>query len=206
MDEAAGADGEEDRLKPSQHADMQQEVVRACSLHLLPQFFCVALLCNLDRANLAFAATQLSRDLGFSKPVYGLGSGARPAAALDARACTGHTPSPLRGAGVFFIGYAFFQVPGTVLCARVGAPRFLGVSLVAWGAVASSFATLRSARQFYALRFVLGLAESAAYPGAALAAAGPRACGWRWRQGWAPAGRQSRSWTSCCSCWRLRPP
>ena len=78
--------------------------------------------------------------------------------------------SPLRRAvpckAVIPAGYALFQVPGTMLCAKVGAPRFLGVSLVAWGAIAASFATLRSPRQFYVLRFVLGLAETAAYPGA----------------------------------------
>ena len=53
-----------------------------------------------------------------------------------------------------------------MLCARLGAPLFLGASLVAWGAVAACFATLRSAAQFYALRFTLGLVEAAAYPSA----------------------------------------
>ena len=44
--------------------------------HVLPFFCCLAMLCYLDRVNLAFAARQLNEDLGFSKAVYGLGSGA----------------------------------------------------------------------------------------------------------------------------------
>ena len=65
-------------------------------------------------------------------------------------------------------GYALFQIPGVMLCARVGAPLFLGVSLVAWGFVASLFATLRGPVQFYILRFVLGLAGALAPSGLAL--------------------------------------
>ena len=52
-----------------------------------------------------------------------------------------------------------------MLCARLGAPLYLGVSLMAWGALAASFATLRSKLQFYVLRFCLGLVEAGAYPG-----------------------------------------
>ena len=64
--------------------------MRRVGLHLLPKFFAVALLCNLDRANLAFAAPQLNADLGFSKRVYGFGSG-QPAA-LAARAVLSARP------------------------------------------------------------------------------------------------------------------
>lgn len=83
----------------------------------------------------------------------------------------GHTPHllPLRAlltaAGIFFLGYALFAVPSTFVCAWVGAPRFLGGILVAWGCVATLFSCMRSQWQFYVLRFILGLAESGAYPG-----------------------------------------
>ena len=68
-------------------------------------------------------------------------------------------------AGIFFLGYALFAVPSTFVCAWVGAPRFLGGILVAWGCVATLFSCMRSQWQFYMLRFILGLAESGAYPG-----------------------------------------
>ena len=62
---------------------MQNRVMRKVGQHLLPMFFCVALLCNLDRANLSFAAQQLSADLHFDKVVYGFGSGT----ARSSRSC-----------------------------------------------------------------------------------------------------------------------
>ncbi len=49
---------------------------------------------------------------------------------------------------------------------RVGPPSFLGGILIVWGIVASLFAWMQTAMHFYALRFILGLAESGAYPGA----------------------------------------
>ena len=53
---------------------------------------------------------------------------------------------------------------------RVGPPRFLGGILIVWGIVASLFAWMRTAMHFYVLRFILGLAESGAYPGAPVCA------------------------------------
>ncbi|KAK9804035.1 hypothetical protein WJX73_006048 [Symbiochloris irregularis] len=119
----------------------EKKVIAKVNRHLMPLFFSLSLLCSLDRANLSFAALQLNKDLGFSKEVYGFGS------------------------GVFFLGYACFQIPATLFCARIGAPLFLGVSLACWGVVASCFATLQSSTQFFILRFILGLCETGAYPG-----------------------------------------
>jgi hypothetical protein len=51
-------------------------VLAKVNRHILSFFCCLAMLCYLDRVNLAFAARQLNEDLGFSKAVYGLGSGA----------------------------------------------------------------------------------------------------------------------------------
>ena len=51
-----------------------------------------------------------------------------------------------------------------LLC-RLGGPRYLGGIVLMWGVVAMLFAGMRNTFQFYALRFILGLAESGAYPG-----------------------------------------
>lgn len=50
----------------------------------------------------------------------------------------------------------------------LGARRWLPLILVAWGAVAMSFAAMGSTAHFLALRLLLGLTESGAYPGGAL--------------------------------------
>jgi MFS family permease len=42
---------------------------------------------------------------------------------------------------------------------------FLGSILISWGLVATLFAWMKTSAQFYILRFILGLAESGAYPG-----------------------------------------
>ncbi|CAL5229393.1 g12711 [Coccomyxa viridis] len=118
-----------------------KSIVRRIDKHLLPLLFSLALLCSVDRANLSYAALQLNDDLQFSHSVYGFGS------------------------GLFFIGYMVLQIPSTYLCSRVGPPRFLGGILIVWGIVASLFAWMQTAMHFYVLRFILGLAESGAYPG-----------------------------------------
>jgi hypothetical protein len=51
-------------------------VRRAVHVRLLPPLFLVSLLCQLDRSNLAFAALQMDADLGISRTIHGLGSGA----------------------------------------------------------------------------------------------------------------------------------
>ena len=65
---------------------------------LLPLIMLIAVVNYLDRANIAFAALQMNKDLGFSPSVYGF------------------------GAGVFFLGYCLFEVPSNlVMTSRWGA-------------------------------------------------------------------------------------
>ena len=58
-----------------QQVDPKRAVARI-SRHLTGIFFTLATLCYLDRANLAFAASQLRQDLDISASTYGLGAGA----------------------------------------------------------------------------------------------------------------------------------
>ena len=68
-------------------------------------------------------------------------------------------------AGIFFLGYAVLQVPSNLILLRLGAPTWLGVTIVAWGTVAALFAALRNTAEFYVLRFLLGITECGAFPG-----------------------------------------
>ncbi|KAL4428103.1 hypothetical protein ABPG75_002192 [Micractinium tetrahymenae] len=116
-------------------------VTRKLNNHLVPWLFSLGVLCYLDRTNLSFAALELNRDLGLTCSTYGL------------------------GAALFFVSYALFQMPSTMICARLGAPTWLSANIVAWGAVACLFAAANSVPAFLALRFLLGATESAAFPG-----------------------------------------
>jgi ACS family tartrate transporter-like MFS transporter len=95
----------------------------------------------LDRVNVGFAALTMNRDLGFTPSVYGF------------------------GAGVLFIGYFLFQLPSNMILAHLGARRWIFCIVLAWGALSMANALVRDAASFYALRFLLGLAESGYYPG-----------------------------------------
>jgi ACS family tartrate transporter-like MFS transporter len=87
------------------------------------------------------AALQMNRDLGLSASVYGLGS------------------------GIFFVGYALFEVPSNLILARVGARRWMARIAITWGLLAAMMIFVRGPRSFYTVRFLLGFAEAGFFPG-----------------------------------------
>jgi ACS family tartrate transporter-like MFS transporter len=95
----------------------------------------------MDRVNISFASLQMNRDLHFSATTYGF------------------------GAGLFFLSYAACEVPSNLLLCRFGARRWLSRILFTWGVLAIAMMFVRSARQFYILRFLLGMAEAGFFPG-----------------------------------------
>lgn len=117
----------------------QARVRRKLDVHVIPWAWCIGVISYLDRTNLAFASVSLARDLGFSCATYGIAS------------------------GLFFIGYGVFQVPSVGLYSRWGV-TWLVSTVVMWGAVAVSFAVVRSRGAFFCLRVVLGAVEAGTYP------------------------------------------
>jgi ACS family tartrate transporter-like MFS transporter len=95
----------------------------------------------IDRTNVGFAALTMNQDLGFSPAVYGF------------------------GAGVLFIGYLLFQIPANMILTRFGARRWIFTILVVWGALSAATAFVRGPAEFYAVRFLLGVAEAGFFPG-----------------------------------------
>ena len=108
---------------------------------LIPFLFLLYIVAYLDRINVGFASLQMNEALGFSPAIYGF------------------------GAGLFFIGYALFEVPSNVILARVGARRWIARIMITWGFVSSAMIFVRTPAAFYALRFLLGLAEAGFFPG-----------------------------------------
>lgn len=115
--------------------------MRRVSVRLLPFLAVLFLFNTVDRTNVAMAEHQLSRDLGLSATAYGL------------------------GAGIFFIGYALFEIPSNLILARVGARRWIARIAITWGLVTSAMMFVHTPGQFYLLRFVLGVAEAGCLPG-----------------------------------------
>lgn len=109
-------------------------------VRLLPFLFLCYILAYLDRVNVGFAKLQMLKDLSLS----------------DAAFAT--------GAGVFFIGYFFFEVPSNVLLKRFGARLWIARIMVTWGVISACMMFVGGAGSFYAMRFVLGLAEAGFFP------------------------------------------
>src|SRR6476661_6176693 len=138
--------------------DLGARVVAKLTRRLLPVLFLLYIVAYLDRINVGFAALQMKGQLGFSDEVYGL------------------------GAGIFFAGYFFFQVPSNLALAKVGARRWIAVIMVVWGIISASMIFVASPRGFYVLRFLLGAAEAGFFPGMIL-----------YLRSWFPAGARARA-------------
>ncbi len=95
----------------------------------------------IDRANISFAAVQMNRDLHFSASIYGF------------------------GAGLFFLSYAVCEVPSNLMLFRFGARRWLARIMITWGLLAIGMMFVKTPVQFYAMRFLLGMAEAGFFPG-----------------------------------------
>ena len=111
------------------------------AVRLLPFLFVLYITNYLDRTSVAYAALGMSRDLGFSDRVFGL------------------------GAGVFFISYVALQIPGALLVERWSARRVISATMIAWGMLTSLTALVHTPSQLYLARFALGAAEAGFFPG-----------------------------------------
>jgi len=121
--------------------DLEQRVVRKLLWRLLPFLFLLYVMNYLDRINVGFAALQMRQQLGFGDRVFGIGF------------------------GIFFFGYFFFQLPSNLGLEKVGARRWMAAIMVLWGVVSVGMIFVRTPRQFYTMRFVLGAAEAGFFPG-----------------------------------------
>jgi ACS family tartrate transporter-like MFS transporter len=110
----------------------------------MPLLMACYLLAYLDRINIGFAAVTMNRDLGLDAYHYGL------------------------GAGLFFWGYFFFEVPSNLMLARFGARRWIARIMVTWGLVSMGTAFIHGWVGFLTLRFILGVAEAGLFPGVIL--------------------------------------
>jgi MFS transporter, ACS family, tartrate transporter len=114
---------------------------RIVAWRLLPFLFILYIVNYVDRTNLAYAALGMSRELGFSDHVFGL------------------------GAGIFFISYLALQIPGALLVEQWSARRMISASMIAWGSLTVLTALVHTPWQLYVARFVLGAAEAGFFPG-----------------------------------------
>jgi len=121
-------------------SNVGQRAKRRVAYRLLPFVFLLYVVNYIDRVNVSFANLRMSADLGFSDRVYGL------------------------GVGMFYITYVLFEVPGAVIAERWSARKWLARIMISWGIVTMLTGFVHTAGQFYAARFLLGIAESSFFP------------------------------------------
>src|SRR5215469_3361037 len=131
-------------LTENPRTQLEVTITRKLTWRLVPFLFLLYIVAYLDRINVGFAALQMQSELHLNDAVYGF------------------------GAGLFFAGYFCFQVPSNIVLQRVGARRWIARLMVVWGVVSAAMILVRTEREFYALRFLLGAAEAGFFPGVIL--------------------------------------
>ena len=110
-------------------------------MRLLPFLILMYILAFIDRSNVGFAKAALLADTGLGDAAFAF------------------------GASIFFIGYAFFEVPSNYMLHKLGAKVWLCRIMVTWGLVSAAMMFAHDANTFYVLRFMLGVAEAGFFPG-----------------------------------------
>lgn len=131
-----------DKLQKEQ--DILKSIIKKVKFRLLPMIVLMFALAMLDRSNIGFVKHYIEVDAGISASAYAL------------------------GAGIFFIGYALFEVPSNLILHKVGARIWLSRIMVTWGIVSIAMIFVRDSTSFYILRFCLGVAEAGFSPGVIL--------------------------------------
>ena len=129
---------------PRQRHELSDAATKKVFKRLLPFLLLMYVIAFLDRSNVSFAQQEFEVDFGISAASYAF------------------------GAGLFFVGYAIFEVPSNLLLHRVGAKWWLSRIMVTWGIVAAAFMFIQGPISFYILRFLLGVMEASFFPGVIL--------------------------------------
>ena len=121
--------------------DLSELATKKVFKRLIPFLLLMYVIAFLDRSNVSFAQKEFETDFGISAASYAF------------------------GAGLFFVGYAIFEVPSNILLHKVGARWWLARIMVSWGIVAACFVFVQGETSFYILRFLLGVTEAGFFPG-----------------------------------------
>jgi MFS family permease len=116
-------------------------LLRKIAWRFLPLLILVYLLNYLDRTSISVAALTMNRALGFTATQFGF------------------------AAGVFFVGYCLFEVPSNLALYKFGSRIWLTRITITWGLASAATALVTGPMTFYAVRFLLGVAEAGFFPG-----------------------------------------
>ena len=114
---------------------------RKRDLRIILPVFLVSIIACIDRVNIAYAALTMTQDLDWITPeIFGA------------------------GAGIFFMGYLLFEIPGSLIAAKFSATKWIARIMFTWGGVCVLMAFMSTQFEFYLYRFLLGASEASLYP------------------------------------------
>src|SRR2546423_175476 len=117
-------------------------VFRTVSLRLFPFLFFLYVINLIDRTNIGIARLQMvNKQAILDEAAYAL------------------------GAGIFYVGYLLFEVPGNLILLRMGARAWIARILVSWGLISAAMMFVTGPWSFVLLRMLLGVAEAGFFPG-----------------------------------------
>jgi ACS family 4-hydroxyphenylacetate permease-like MFS transporter len=131
-------------LSPAQAAaanTAEIAVVGKISRRLLWFIFLLFVFSFLDRINIGFAGLTMVKDLGLTSTQFGLAT------------------------TLFYIAYICCGIPSNVVLARIGARRWIGTIMIAWGLASTATMFAHDPRSLYMLRILVGITEAGFLPG-----------------------------------------
>jgi MFS transporter, ACS family, 4-hydroxyphenylacetate permease len=121
--------------------EVEKQVVGKVSRRLLWFIFLLFVFSFLDRINIGFAGLTMMKDLGLTSTQFGLAT------------------------TLFYIAYIACGIPSNIVLARLGARRWIGTIMIAWGLASTATMFASSPNTLYLLRVLVGIAEAGFLPG-----------------------------------------
>src|SRR3954451_25096077 len=102
---------------------VEARTIRKLKLRIIPFILILYVISFLDRINIGFAKSELDKDLAMASHQFGL------------------------AVGIFFIGYALFEIPSNLILHKVGARTWLARILIVWGFVSALTGLVQNVNQ-----------------------------------------------------------
>ncbi|RDW66652.1 putative major facilitator superfamily permease-4 [Coleophoma crateriformis] len=124
---------------------LEKKLVRKIDLHLILSLFGIFIFNILDRSNIASARLGgLQKDLKLTDTQY------------------------QTAVSIMFVGYLLGQIPSNLILTKVNPSRYLSTAIFIWGGISLSTAGVQNFGGIFAIRFLIGFAESPFFAGALL--------------------------------------
>jgi MFS family permease len=120
---------------------LERRTMDKVAWRLIPFLIVCYFIAFLDRVNVGFANATMSNDLALSAAAFG------------------------GAAGIFFIGYFFFEVPSNLALNKFGARVWIARIMFTWGIISGAQAFAVGEASLNIVRFLLGIAEAGFFPG-----------------------------------------